>query len=440
MPHPHYGPRDFGSPLSQRQESPYRRQRKCQFLSQNSKAHSAVTASEPTNRPYHSGEELDGSRASQLPKVGVSSRKRELPLHEKPPLPPRPPLPIPTTPFTNTVRITNNTASPGLGEIPPQDASQPRHHPQLKSTPQQFNRIYRYFDQLKGSVHIENPAYLQKSQGKVTRIDRKALVSTIDEIIRFVYRMNIPDWEGVEQLGGGWWDNHRNMRNGLAYEMWGEFWEHEYVPWHQVNRVAVECFNRLRSPGPLPKRIPPELRCRASEKQRAGWELFQDTLPETRTTALKIAFRALPGPDVAAFLELMLVNNTVDMVIEVLKSFWGKSTKLPPVSYPRTSREIPSLMIGLSEVGNLLATLVVKLSASMDDEQTMHKGFECLDRIFRMVTKRNLGDPSPAIPSIFKHVLHRLEEPYVVLNCSRRWAIGYARIRRVALRWKYSCQ
>ena len=131
-----------------------------------------------------------------------------------------------------------------------------------------------------------------------------------------------------------------------ADEMWGEFWEHEHVPWHQVNRVAMECFNRLRSSEPLPKRIPPELRCRASEKQRAGWELFRDTLPETRTTALKIAFRALPGPDLAAFLELMLVNNTVDMVIEVLGSFWGKSTKLPPVGYPGTSREIPSLMMG----------------------------------------------------------------------------------------------
>ena len=325
MLRPHYGPSDFRSPLSQKQESPYRRQRKYQFLSQNPKAHSTVMASERTNpkRSYHSGDELDGSRASppyssytaskpprnsasqsrkltaipgrgdpasdrmdnprhppvegapppllknrqvihrcpnpsnfrqpQRPETayllglipiafqsppkpptpkrmldkkpqGVSSRQREPPSHERPPLPPRPPLPIPTTPFTDTVRITDNTASLGLGEIPPQDASQlrlpyapqSRHHPQLKSTPQQFNRIYRYFDQLKGSVHIENPAYLQKSQGKVTKIDRKALVSTIDDIIRFAYRMNIPKWEGVEQLEGGWWDNHKNMRNGLA--------------------------------------------------------------------------------------------------------------------------------------------------------------------------------------------------------------------------------
>ena len=200
-----------------------------------------------------------------------------------------------------------------------------------------------------------------------------------------------------------------------ADEMWGDFWEHEYIPWHQVNKVAVECFNRLRSLEPPPRRIPPELRCRASMKQRTGWELFQNTLPEARTTALEMAFRALPGPDVAAFLELMLVNNTIHRTIEALGSFWGKSTKQPPVGYPGTSREIPSLMIELPEVGNLLATLVVKLSAFMDDEQTMYKGFECLDRIFQMVTKRNLGDPSPAIPSIFKHVLHRLEEPYVVL-------------------------
>ena len=154
---------------------------------------------------------------------GLSSRHREPPSHERPPLPPRPPLPIPTTSSIDTVRITNSTASPGFGEIPPREASQlrlpyapqSRHHPQLKSTPQQFDRIYRHFDQLKGSVHIENPVYIQKSQGKYTKIDRKALVSTIDDIIRFVYRVNVPDWKGVAQLGGSWWDNHRNMRNGL---------------------------------------------------------------------------------------------------------------------------------------------------------------------------------------------------------------------------------
>ncbi|KAH9203321.1 hypothetical protein DL95DRAFT_472485 [Leptodontidium sp. 2 PMI_412] len=136
-----------------------------------------------------------------------------------------------------------------------------------------------------------------------------------------------------------------------ADEMWGVFWEHEHVPWRQVNGVAMECFSRLRFPEPLPKRIPPELRCRASMKQRAGWELFQNTLPEARTTALKIAFRALPGPGIAEFLEFMLVNDTIHRVIEVLESFWGKSTKLPPVGYPGTNREIPSLTIELPEVG-----------------------------------------------------------------------------------------
>jgi hypothetical protein len=91
------------------------------------------------------------------------------------------------------------------------------------------------------------------------------------------------------------------------------------------------------------------------------------------------------------------------------------------------SREVPSLEAGPPELGNLVATLVVALSNAMDDELTMYKGFECLDRIFQMATKRNLGDPSSAIPIIFTYVLQRLEERFVILAFAMFLGLANAR-------------
>ena len=91
------------------------------------------------------------------------------------------------------------------------------------------------------------------------------------------------------------------------------------------------------------------------------------------------------------------------------------------------SREVPSLVAEPPELGNLVATLVVALSNYMDDEFMMYKGFECLDRIFQMATKRNLGDPSSAIPIIFKYALQRLEERFVVLAFAMFLGLANAR-------------
>jgi hypothetical protein len=113
-----------------------------------------------------------------------------------------------------------------------------------------------------------------------------------------------------------------------ADKMWVDLGMDCNMPWQQVSS-AWWYFSRLRWPGPVPKRIPPGLRCRVSQKQRTGWKLFQDTHPQERAAKLRYALQSLLGPDTAAFMELMLAEGQLHEVVEILESLWGKF-QLPP--------------------------------------------------------------------------------------------------------------
>ena len=123
----------------------------------------------------------------------------------------------------------------------------------------------------------------------------------------------------VHQAASTMWDDL-----GMDYEMAGQ----------ELNPTALSYFHHLLSPGPIPKRIPPGLRCPISQNQHAGWKLFQKTNPEDYVAALNFALEELPGPDAAGFLELMIANDGVDKIVETLESLWGKSTKRPPEGQP----------------------------------------------------------------------------------------------------------
>jgi hypothetical protein len=185
-----------------------------------------------------------------------------------------------------------------------------------------------------------------------------------------------------------------------AKSLWYDFWGEDRVPMAQVSPGAVLCLYALRHRSFLPSRIPPELRCRESQLQSQGWSLFQKSLLEPDMTILTRRLQSIHASDAAAFLELMLSTESLSETITVL-------------DHLLTDHYL--FHVQPSVLGNLVATLIVRVFPHMGNQEELENALECLSRIINIATQKSIGDISSAIPEIFGNVLDRLDPCYNIL-------------------------
>ena len=134
--------------------------------------------------------------------------------------------------------------------------------------------------------------------------------------------------------------------------------------------------------------------------QSQGWSLFQKSLPEPDLTILIGRLQSIHDADAVAFLELMLSTESLSKTLTILDH----------LSTSHYCFHVPP-----SVLSNLFATLVVRLTPQMDNQEGLGIALECLSRIINMATQNSIGDASSAIPEIFGNVLDRLDPCHNIL-------------------------
>ncbi|KAH9203057.1 hypothetical protein DL95DRAFT_508833, partial [Leptodontidium sp. 2 PMI_412] len=287
---------------------------------------------------------------------------------------------------------------------------------------QEFSKIYNHLDKIRDK-HIFVAGPISPKEKRLEKIEVDFLQRSVDEIIQKVFLVKLVGWEILEVVEGEasfWWnrvksDSHFSLEKHIYADMlagmplhvkhaaeglWYDFWGEGRVPMAQVSLGAVSCLHALRHRSFLPRRIPPELRCRESRIQCQGWSLFQKSLPELDMTILIGRLQSIHGSDAVAFLELMLSTESLSKTITIL-------------DHLSTSRYF--FHVQPSVLGNLFATLVVRLTPHMDNQEELGNALECLSQIINMATQNSIGDASSAIPEIFGNVLDRLDPCYNIL-------------------------